>query len=236
MALINCPECKKQVSEHANSCPHCGYTFRRGETTVLKGTQRKSNRLTWVILIVFSFWLIGKCSSDESESTTAETKPKSEQQRNEQSMSTQKKGVVFTSAADFRQAFNTQSKRLSFDYKLDRIKVDAGEVQNTFTVKLAEEIMLLGIVSKQNSGVKEVMLIMGAGASAIDFLALVAILIATAEPNISADERGKILDDIGVFNSSAEELRDFNKSIQRNDIKYGFMANDVTGISFWITK
>lgn len=25
MAIVECPECKKQVSEFAKSCPHCGY-------------------------------------------------------------------------------------------------------------------------------------------------------------------------------------------------------------------
>jgi ribosomal protein L7/L12 len=25
MALINCPECTKQISSHAQSCPDCGY-------------------------------------------------------------------------------------------------------------------------------------------------------------------------------------------------------------------
>ncbi len=24
MALINCPECKKEISSHSNKCPHCG--------------------------------------------------------------------------------------------------------------------------------------------------------------------------------------------------------------------
>lgn len=236
MALVNCPECKKQVSEHAHSCPHCGYVFKRGETTSLKRNQTKTNRLAWVIVIVFLFWIIGKCSTDEVESTTGETIPKTEQKRNEHAESTPKKGVVFESASDFRQAFNSQSKRLSFDYRLERIKVDAGEVQNTFTVKIAPELMILGVVNKQNSGVKEVMLIMGSGASAVDFLALVSILIASSEPGISADETGKIIDEIGVFNATTEELQDFNKSIERNGIKYGFMANDFTGISFWISK
>ena len=26
MALIKCPECGKQMSDMAGSCPHCGYT------------------------------------------------------------------------------------------------------------------------------------------------------------------------------------------------------------------
>lgn len=26
MALINCPECGREISDHALSCPHCGYS------------------------------------------------------------------------------------------------------------------------------------------------------------------------------------------------------------------
>lgn len=29
MALINCPECKKQVSEQAKTCPNCGFQIER---------------------------------------------------------------------------------------------------------------------------------------------------------------------------------------------------------------
>jgi predicted amidophosphoribosyltransferase len=25
MALINCPECKKEISDKAEACPNCGY-------------------------------------------------------------------------------------------------------------------------------------------------------------------------------------------------------------------
>lgn len=28
MALINCPECNQEISEHTNSCPHCGYPIK----------------------------------------------------------------------------------------------------------------------------------------------------------------------------------------------------------------
>lgn len=27
MALINCPECNKEISTKATSCPNCGYTL-----------------------------------------------------------------------------------------------------------------------------------------------------------------------------------------------------------------
>jgi predicted amidophosphoribosyltransferase len=37
MALIECPECKKEISDHASSCPHCGYELKpqRVEKTVV---------------------------------------------------------------------------------------------------------------------------------------------------------------------------------------------------------
>lgn len=34
MALINCPECSKSISDSANNCPYCGYPI--NPTKVLK--------------------------------------------------------------------------------------------------------------------------------------------------------------------------------------------------------
>ena len=41
MALIKCPECDLQVSDHAIACPHCGYPI---NTKVAKQQQSKSRR------------------------------------------------------------------------------------------------------------------------------------------------------------------------------------------------
>ena len=34
MALINCPECNKQISDHSAHCLHCGYPIAAGDATV----------------------------------------------------------------------------------------------------------------------------------------------------------------------------------------------------------
>lgn len=36
MALIKCPECSKDVSTAADTCPHCGYPIRRSQENVIK--------------------------------------------------------------------------------------------------------------------------------------------------------------------------------------------------------
>ena len=36
MALISCPECGKQISDTAPSCPHCGYLFSTSTSAYVK--------------------------------------------------------------------------------------------------------------------------------------------------------------------------------------------------------
>lgn len=49
MALIQCPECGKEYSEHARSCPNCGYSTSRKTT---KETVEKTGNITRTIIVV----------------------------------------------------------------------------------------------------------------------------------------------------------------------------------------
>ncbi len=40
MALIKCPECEKDVSTEAVTCPHCGYPLKKDETNEPKYEQK----------------------------------------------------------------------------------------------------------------------------------------------------------------------------------------------------
>ena len=51
MALINCPECGKEVSTTALSCPHCGYAL-------LAKAQHKKNSSFYIISIIFCIIVI----------------------------------------------------------------------------------------------------------------------------------------------------------------------------------
>ena len=73
MALINCPECKNQVSSTAAACPKCGapVSGSMGAGTPLATTQLTSKRLK--IQIVYSslafwigvLWLVISCLGEE---------------------------------------------------------------------------------------------------------------------------------------------------------------------------
>jgi len=76
MSLINCPECKKQVSDAASSCPKCGYPIStlKGDYTpvnenksIILEKQDKSQgcvvALICVAAVVLFLILINQCSS-----------------------------------------------------------------------------------------------------------------------------------------------------------------------------
>jgi len=44
MALITCPECKKKISENAESCPKCGYRITPGEAFEIKVKEQKTQK------------------------------------------------------------------------------------------------------------------------------------------------------------------------------------------------
>lgn len=50
MALIQCPECGKEISDQAESCPHCGNPLR---PVVIESTSKKWKTATVIAWIVF---------------------------------------------------------------------------------------------------------------------------------------------------------------------------------------
>ena len=55
MALISCPECKKDISDHVEACPYCGYPFKKEaikENSVQKIGKIKKLVISIVIAII----------------------------------------------------------------------------------------------------------------------------------------------------------------------------------------
>ena len=54
MALINCPECRKQISDTADTCPHCGKEREIG------GGEATANIFGYIILCVIMYFVLTK--------------------------------------------------------------------------------------------------------------------------------------------------------------------------------
>jgi len=47
MALINCPECQNEISEHAKTCPHCGYHIKQKNFL----SNKKIKKVLYIVII-----------------------------------------------------------------------------------------------------------------------------------------------------------------------------------------
>lgn len=67
MALINCPECQNEVSEHAKLCPHCGYHIKQKKLISSKKTKIVFYIVVIAVIITTSLFLfsIYNISPDE---------------------------------------------------------------------------------------------------------------------------------------------------------------------------
>ena len=77
MALTRCPECRKKISESAQFCPNCGFSFKKEDLEIYKQKleqrrqknaeiNRKSTKLhliwfaIFTLVILLASWLTGE--------------------------------------------------------------------------------------------------------------------------------------------------------------------------------
>jgi len=74
MALIKCPECNKQVSDAAKTCPHCGFQLISNDIT--KKPKKVNGCLSILIIaaaVLTIFFIIGFFGDDSSSDSTNST-------------------------------------------------------------------------------------------------------------------------------------------------------------------
>lgn len=87
MALIKCPECDKKVSDKAEGCPHCGYSFKKKieindeKLKELKGKWNNKYLIIILVVLVIGYFLFFNGSKTNNTNTgnggssTTELKP-----------------------------------------------------------------------------------------------------------------------------------------------------------------
>lgn len=84
MALINCKECGKEISDQADKCPHCGFPVKTAlpnkEKPKQKGISFRGFLAIVIGIILVGYWLAGSCSDGTkpdggTQKTQSVTKP-----------------------------------------------------------------------------------------------------------------------------------------------------------------
>lgn len=75
MSLILCPECNKQISDRAESCPKCGYVLTPEKIAEIKKNEKQVSKgcgigCLSVVAIFAILWMFGVFSSDQEENMT----------------------------------------------------------------------------------------------------------------------------------------------------------------------
>lgn len=58
MSMMQCPECKKDISSHAVSCPHCGYPLKAMQVELKQGYKGNFGNITFILSIITIFLLL----------------------------------------------------------------------------------------------------------------------------------------------------------------------------------
>lgn len=124
MALINCPECSKQISDQTNACPHCGYPIRPQQVdpftnqTQPQATVPKSYGCGTFIIIGIVCFILYQCVSSYSDYQDR-VKPNSETANNAKSESID----LETKASTMINTYKDNEVRADAIYKGKTLKV-----------------------------------------------------------------------------------------------------------------
>lgn len=64
MALINCPECGKEISDNANKCVNCGCPLIKYENIYAEKPEKKKNPIVVLVILVIAALLFGLVSTN----------------------------------------------------------------------------------------------------------------------------------------------------------------------------
>jgi hypothetical protein len=134
----------------------------------------------------------------------------------------------------FKERFNSFAQETDFSYRITDIKIIEGEVNNVFTYMFNSNLALNGQVNKSDNSIRSLTMIsQGDGSinSGLNMLIVIGAIISATNPEISPEEKGEILKELGLM-SEQVPLSNLSSSTIKNDIKYFLNVSDVMGITF----
>lgn len=136
---------------------------------------------------------------------------------------------------EFRKRFDDAADEFELTYRSNKsAEITKGDVYDTQQVITASDYVNAFATLSKDGGIINISMIgVGDGSdnSGFEILASIGTIIAAAQPKLSPEERGVILNELGLSDGRAEEDM---QSTTRDNIKYSLSINDLTGVMFFV--
>lgn len=143
-------------------------------------------------------------------------------------------GTLGMTPEEFRVAWNEAADEFDFsELRISAVSVEEGEVQDVFQHEFSPRLFLQGSVNKADGSLREV-LIIGSSPEMADNLTMLAswgILIAATNPDLPPEQRGEILNELGLGQEGVD-FSDHQATTVRNNVEYMLQSSDVLGFFF----
>ncbi|MGO0062842.1 hypothetical protein ACTID9_22935 [Brevibacillus fluminis] len=169
-----------------------------------------------------------------TEATPVSTQVKQEPAKEPDKPKNEIPGTIGMNPEQFQKAFNKVAKDNKIDLKISKITVEKGDAQDTFQYKFTKNLALLGTVNKKDGSIRDITLLGtgdGSFKSGADIMLGISLMIASTNPELPPDERGAVLEDLGLIGGEGGIMGLHNETI-RNGMKYTIMTSEQLGIWF----
>jgi hypothetical protein len=128
MALIKCPECQKEISDSAPSCPSCGYVLKGKVESSAKPEKPKKKRgcLTVVIIILLFLVVAGIMGNDSKDKSASSSLPNQSPSQPTQASAAKpaKPDTQASAAKPAKPDFTVSASQIAGEYSNNEIAAD----------------------------------------------------------------------------------------------------------------
>jgi hypothetical protein len=222
MAMIQCKECKQEVSSKAKTCPHCG---------IADPALTTAGKLTGCGIIIVLFlgiaFGIGSCMFDAPRETasTAQTIPaESTAVSQVPAPAEEERKSLGVSPNAYANRINALLKKLERPYRVDPAQIVKGDVNDVLNSKLGKYTTLVAIVSKKGEIIDVTVIGGGDGtpASGLEIMMLASAALTAAAPGAEFKE---------VFTGLPELMN--GKTMTYGDVKLSAKRSEELGNWFF---
>ncbi|MDR0234148.1 MAG: zinc ribbon domain-containing protein [Zoogloeaceae bacterium] len=217
--LVQCKECKKEVSSDAKVCPYCGVK----DPGVTFGMMLGAGVITVAAIAL----LVSYCGKSEEKSDTAAPDAPVEQ--------VDKKDLGMT-PDEFRDAYNKLASAVDKKYLMPALNVQKGKTQGAFSYTINDGVGVVGTVNNGNGKIKEITLMLAAENDGVTPLVVFLCTSKALNPKISGDENYATISEM-VQQAAKKRAEAGEASLEREvgNLRYNMSSNAFTGLTFSIS-